>query len=74
MDVIRHDAVGSATGLAGTGGGLGGMAFTLLTGRIVDLVSYTPIFIMAGILPLIAATIIVVGVKARTGGAAPRAA
>lgn len=64
-DVIRHDAVASATGLAGTGGGLGGMVFTLLTGKIVDLVSYTPIFIMAGIMPIIAATIIAVGVKAR---------
>jgi ACS family hexuronate transporter-like MFS transporter len=74
MDVIRHDAVASATGLAGTGGGLGGMAFTLLTGKVVDMISYTPIFIMAGIMPLVAATIIAVGVKARTGGAAPRAA
>lgn len=73
MDVIRHDAVASATGLAGTGGGLGGMAFTLLTGRIVDLVSYTPIFIMAGIMPLIAATIIVFGIKDRTVGNVPQA-
>jgi len=40
----------------------------------VDMISYTPIFIMAGIMPLVAATIIAVGVKARTGGAAPRAA
>jgi hypothetical protein len=44
------------------------MAFTLLTGKIVDMSSYTPIFIMAGIMPLIAATIIVVGVRARNGG------
>ena len=73
MDVFRHDAVASATGLGGTGGGLGGMAFTLLTGKIVDLVSYTPIFIMAGIMPLIAATIIVFGIKDRTVGNVPQA-
>jgi ACS family hexuronate transporter-like MFS transporter len=67
-DVFRRGAVASATGLSGTGGGIGGMAFTLLTGKVVDMSSYTPIFIMAGIMPLVAAMIIVVGVRARTGG------
>lgn len=64
MDVIRRDAVASATGLAGTGAALGGMAFMLLTGKIVDLVSYTPVFILAGIMPLIGATIIAFGIRA----------
>jgi MFS transporter, ACS family, aldohexuronate transporter len=66
MDVIRHDAVASATGLAGTGAAVGGMGFTLLTGKVVDMFSYTPIFVMAGIMPLIAATIIAFGIKGKT--------
>lgn len=63
-DVFKSASVASVTGLGGTGGGLGGMAFTLLTGTIVDTFSYTPVFIMAGLMPLIAAAIIVFGVKA----------
>jgi hypothetical protein len=36
------------------------------------LFSYTPIFIMAGVMPLIAATIIALGIKDRTVGKVPR--
>ncbi|MCE5186819.1 MAG: MFS transporter [Planctomycetaceae bacterium] len=64
-DVFKPNAVASTSGLSGTGGSIGGMAFTLLTGPIVDRFSYTPVFVMAGIMPLVAVTIIMLGIKYR---------
>lgn len=53
-DLFPSRKTGSVSGLSGTGAGLGGLAFTWLTGIVVDRVSYTPIFLMAGLLPVIA--------------------
>ena len=49
----RH-VIGSVTGLGGMGAGLGGIGFTLLTGWTLDNYGYSPVFIAAGIIPLLA--------------------
>jgi ACS family hexuronate transporter-like MFS transporter len=36
----------------GIAGGLGGMLFPLLTGVLVDRISYTPVFLLVGLMPL----------------------
>jgi MFS family permease len=45
----------------GFAGGLGGMLFPLLTGFLIDRVSYAPVFLLVGIMPLIG-TLAVFGV------------
>jgi len=57
-DVFSKNVVGSIWGLAGMGSGLGGMAFVLGTGWLVDHYSYTPVFFWFGSIPLIALLII----------------
>ena len=52
-DLFRENAVGRVTGLTGVAGGLSGLLFPLLTGILVDRVSYTPVFLLAAIMPLI---------------------
>jgi ACS family hexuronate transporter-like MFS transporter len=52
-DLFPSSHVGIVSGLAGTGAGLGGIAFISLTGVIVDRFSYQPIFIAAATLPLL---------------------
>jgi MFS family permease len=51
-DLFPHEQVGRATGLTGIAGGLSGMLFPLLTGVLVDHVSYTPVFLLVGFMPL----------------------
>jgi ACS family hexuronate transporter-like MFS transporter len=52
-DLFPEHAVGRATGLTGVAGGLSGLIFPLLTGHLVDHVSYTPVFLMVGFMPLV---------------------
>ncbi len=52
-DLFPDHQVGRATGLTGVASGLSGLLFPLLTGRLVDKVSYTPVFIMVAIMPLL---------------------
>jgi ACS family hexuronate transporter-like MFS transporter len=52
-ELFPEHAVGRATGLTGVAGGLSGLLFPLLTGYLVDRVSYTPVFLMIGFMPLI---------------------
>jgi MFS transporter, ACS family, hexuronate transporter len=52
-DLFSPAHVGIVSGLSGTGAGLGGIAFTVLTGIVVDRISYLPIFITAALLPLL---------------------
>jgi ACS family hexuronate transporter-like MFS transporter len=54
-DIAPAGSVGSVTGLAGMGAGAGGMLFTLSTGWLVDHFGYQPVFVAAGLLPLLAA-------------------
>jgi len=51
-DMFPDEAVGRATGLHGICGGLSGFLFPLLTGFLVDHVSYSPVFALAAVMPL----------------------
>jgi MFS transporter, ACS family, hexuronate transporter len=57
-DLFSSRDTGSVAGMAGTGAGLGGVAFTWIIGAVVDRFSYTPIFLMAGLMPLVALAIV----------------
>jgi MFS transporter, ACS family, hexuronate transporter len=62
-DLFPRNVVASVSGIGGTGAGVGGMIFTLLTGIIVDRFSYTPVFIAAGFMPLAGAAFLFWGVR-----------
>lgn len=51
-DLFPEAAVGRATGLSGVAGGFSGLMFPLLTGVLVDHISYKPVFIVAAVMPL----------------------
>ena len=51
-DLFPDQQVGRATGLTGIAGGLSGMLFPLLTGFLVDRISYAPVFVLVGLMPL----------------------
>ena len=51
-DLFPEHQVGRAAGLMGMAGGLGGLLFPLLTGVLVDRISYTPVFFLVGLMPL----------------------
>jgi MFS transporter, ACS family, hexuronate transporter len=51
-DLFPDHQVGRAAGLMGFAGGLSGMLFPLLTGVLVDRISYTPVFVLVGLMPL----------------------
>jgi ACS family hexuronate transporter-like MFS transporter len=50
-DTFPSSAVARVTGLTGVASGISGMLFPLLTGVLVDRVSYTPVFAMASLMP-----------------------
>jgi ACS family hexuronate transporter-like MFS transporter len=52
-DLFPDQQVGRATGLTGIAGGLSGMLFPLLTGFLVDRISYGPVFAMVAFMPLV---------------------
>ena len=53
-DAFPRKAVGSVVGLSGMGAGVGGMLFTMLIGWTLDRYGYPPVFIAAGVIPLLA--------------------
>jgi MFS transporter, ACS family, aldohexuronate transporter len=57
-DLYPKNTVGSVWGLASTGAGFGGMIFSLLTGWMVDRWSFTPVFVLFGVIPIISALLI----------------
>ena len=57
-DILPPGAVGRMTGLSGTGSALGGILFTTLTGWLVDHFSYSPVFYLAGAIPLLGFTLL----------------
>lgn len=57
-DMFPASRVGTATGLTGMGGAIGGMLANLGTGYIVQRYSYTPIFFTAGLMHPLAITIL----------------
>lgn len=54
-DLFPEREVGRATGFTGLSAGLSGLLFPLLTGYLVDHVSYSPVFFLIGIMPMIGA-------------------
>ncbi|HEV2324916.1 MAG TPA: MFS transporter [Terracidiphilus sp.] len=52
-DLFPDEQVGRATGLTGIAGGLSGMLFPLLTGWLVDRISYAPVFVLVAIMPML---------------------
>ena len=62
-DLFPPGIVASVSGLSGTGAGLGGMAFMLVIGEVVDRFSYVPVFTAAALMPLAAAGIILLTVR-----------
>ena len=58
-EVVPRNMVASVWGLASMGSGFGGMLFSWLSGRLIDQHGYTPVFIACGIMPLIAASLVI---------------
>jgi ACS family hexuronate transporter-like MFS transporter len=63
-DCFSKRDVGSVAGIGGTAAGVGSMLFTLLVGYLVDMVSYTPVFVLVSFLGPIGA-IMLAGVMKR---------
>lgn len=57
-DVFPKGAVASIWGFASMGSGVGGMIFSLVTGWLVDHYSFQPVFVLFGVIPLLAAWIV----------------
>jgi ACS family hexuronate transporter-like MFS transporter len=57
-DVFPKGAVASIWGFASMGSGIGGMIFSLVTGWLVDHYSFRPVFVLFGLIPLLAAWIV----------------
>jgi ACS family hexuronate transporter-like MFS transporter len=56
--VVPKNMVASIWGLASMGSGFGGMLFSWLSGRMIDHYGYTPVFMAYGVMPLIAAILV----------------
>ena len=56
-DTFPKQDVGSVFGIGGTAAGIASMLFTLLVGYVVDHWSYTPVFIMVGVMGPLAAVL-----------------
>ena len=66
-DLFPDHQVGRATGLMGIAGDLSGALFPLLTGVLIDRISYTPVFMLIGLMPLVGTiALFAVGSKYRT--------
>jgi hypothetical protein len=63
----------SVTGLSGLGAGLAGTLFTMAVGPLLDKYSYTPAFIAAALLPLLATAAVWFLVSAVCAGPYPPA-
>src|SRR5207244_2662030 len=57
-DFFPQQAVGAVAGLGGVGAGIGSILYVLTTGWVVDHFSYTPILVVAGLLPLVGTAIL----------------
>ncbi len=49
-DLFPRGVVATVVGLTGTAGGIGGFLTSLLIGQVVQAISYTPVFIAAGVM------------------------
>ena len=62
-DLYQSRAVGSVSGMAGTGAGLGTIGSTFLIGVVADHFSFTPILVVSSVIPLLAAATVLVLVR-----------
>jgi MFS transporter, ACS family, aldohexuronate transporter len=62
-DMFENRAVASVSGMAGTAAGLGTIGSTYAIGRVADRFSFTPILVVASVIPLVAALVFVVLVR-----------
>ncbi len=57
-DLFDKRAVGTASGMAGSIGWIGGAAFTLVVGALAETVGYNPLFVMLALFDLVGAIVI----------------
>jgi ACS family hexuronate transporter-like MFS transporter len=57
--------VGKVLAFSALGGSLGGMCFTLLTGRIISAMGYRPVFVMASLFHIIGWLILTIAERAQ---------
>ncbi len=62
-DLFPRDVVATVVGLTGTAGGIGGFLTSLLIGKVVQTVSYTPVFVAAGVMYPVCAAILFVTIR-----------
>ncbi len=62
-DLLPHDVVATVTGMSGLAAGLVSAAFTFAVGILVDRFSYTPAFLVAGLMPLFATVCVFVLIR-----------
>jgi ACS family hexuronate transporter-like MFS transporter len=71
-DLFPGYTVGTVVGMTGTAGGVGGFLTSLLIGRVVEAISFTPVIVTAGIIYPVCVVILLVGLKeSRQAGAPP---
>jgi ACS family hexuronate transporter-like MFS transporter len=63
-DVFQARAVGTVSGMAGTGAGIGTLISTYLIGRVTDASSFAPVIMAAALVPCVATAIFVTMVRA----------
>ncbi|MDQ6705082.1 MAG: MFS transporter, partial [Acidobacteriota bacterium] len=64
-DLFKGQEVGTATGFSGMGGAIGGMIANLGTGYLVQHFSYSPVFLLAGLMHPLAVTLVYAMLPAR---------
>jgi ACS family hexuronate transporter-like MFS transporter len=57
-DLVPPRLVASVSGLSGTGAGIGSIIFTYIVGVLADRQSFTPAFVLVGLLPLASLTML----------------
>ena len=62
-DLFPGRVVATVVGLTGTAGGVGGYLSTLVIGRVVQSVSFTPVFIASGVIYPICAVILIMTIR-----------
>jgi ACS family hexuronate transporter-like MFS transporter len=62
-DLYQSRAVASVSGLSGTAAGIGTIGATYLIGIVADRFSFTPILLVASVIPLVAAALVLLLVR-----------
>jgi len=62
-DLFPSRVVASVVGMTGTAGGIGGFLTSLLIGRVVQSISFTPVFVAAGLIYPVCVLIIFLAIR-----------